>query len=91
MPKPRVEGKDKARCYLLKQAPVTERKKSAVVSQHDVIENSYPKHVGGFFESPGDFDVFLAGCWLSAGMVVNEEHRSRAEVKGRAPYFSWMH
>jgi len=75
---------------MLKQTLVTEREKPPVASENNMIENFYPQHVGRFLESPGDFDVFLAGRRLSAGVIVNENYGSRAQVKSCAPDFPRM-
>lgn len=89
LPQPLLRAR--TRRQLLKQAPVTEREKSVVGSQYDMIENSYSQHVAGLFQPSRYLDVFLARCRLSARVIVDKDHRGSAEVKSRTPYFPRMH
>jgi 7-keto-8-aminopelargonate synthetase-like enzyme len=49
----------------------------AFVADDDMIEHSDPHDLANFFEPAGDLDVFLAGCGIAAGVIVNEYNRSR--------------
>ena len=47
----------------------------AFEADYDMIEHSDAHDLANFFESAGDFNVFLAGSGITAGVIVDEYNR----------------
>jgi hypothetical protein len=43
-----------------------------LVTDYDMVEYSDAHDLAHFFEPSSDFDVFLAGSWVTAGMIVDK-------------------
>ena len=63
---------------------------SLVAGDDDVVDDGDSDDLSGLFQSLGDTDVLIAGCWIAAGMVVNDKDAVGGIADGGAEDFAGM-